>query len=103
MAATDAAYATAARWASLFALSYYSGWIAVEQAYQAYHKSDWKASQQLLAQDDITSNRFLDTFAAVVHGRIALAQDRPEEALTGATRPDPPCHRYRRRRGFLLR
>jgi hypothetical protein len=85
MAATDAAYATAARWASLFALSYYSGWIAVEQAYQAYHKSDWKASQQLLAQDDITSNRFLDTFAAVVHGRIALAQDRPEEALTGAT------------------
>ena len=85
MAAADAAYAAAAIWAGRFALSHYTGWVAVEQAYQAYHKGDWKANRQLLAQVDITSNHFLDTFGGVVRGRIALAQDRAEEALTDAT------------------
>ena len=40
---------------------------------------------QLLAQVTSTSNRFLDTFAGVVRGRLALAQDRAELALTDAT------------------
>ena len=85
MAAADAAYGTAAGWASRFALSYFSEWVAAEQAYQAYHKGDWEASRQLLAQVTSTSNRFLDTFAGVVRGRLALAQDRAELALTDAT------------------
>ena len=84
MAAADAAYATAATWASRFALSYFSDWIAVEQAYQAYHGGDWAASRKLLGQVT-TSTQLLDRFAGVVRGRIALAQDRAQEALTDAT------------------
>ena len=85
MAAADTAYATAGRWASRFALSNYIGWVAVEQAYQAYHHGDWQASQRLVAQVASTSNHFLETFAGVVRGRLALAQDRDEEALADAT------------------
>jgi class 3 adenylate cyclase len=84
MAAADTAYATAGRWASRFALSNYIGWAAVEEAYQAYHQGDWQASQQLVAQVASTSSRFLETFAGVVRGRLALAQDRAEEALMEA-------------------
>ena len=84
MAAADAAYTSAAGWASRFALSYFSDWAAVEQAYQAYHSGDWGASRKLLAQVT-TSTQFLDTFAGVVRGRIALTQDHAEEALSDAT------------------
>ena len=84
MAAADSAYTTAARWAGRFALSFYSGWVAVEQAYQAYHSGDWEASRKLLGQPSY-STQFLDLFAGMVRGRIALAQDHGEEALTDAT------------------
>jgi class 3 adenylate cyclase len=84
MAAADEAYSTAARWASRFALSYYSGWVAQEQSYQAYHRGDWETSRQLLEQGT-TSTQLLDRFAGVVRGRIALAQGHVEEALTDAT------------------
>jgi len=84
MAAADEAYSTAARWASRFALSHFVGWIAQEQAYQAYHKADWGASTQLLAQVT-TSSQLLERFAGVVCGRIALAQGHIEQALTDAT------------------
>jgi hypothetical protein len=38
LAAAQTAYTSAARWASRFALSYFSDWVAQEQAYQAYHR-----------------------------------------------------------------
>jgi len=85
MAAADAAYTTAVGWARRFALVYYTDWIAQEQSYQAYHSGDWEASVQLLAQAATTSTQLLDRFAGVVRGRIALAQDHPEEALADAT------------------
>jgi class 3 adenylate cyclase len=84
MAAADAAYTTAADWASRFALSYYSDWIAQEQSYQAYHGGDWELSLQLLARAT-TSTQLLEKFAGVVRGRIALGRDDPEQALADAT------------------
>jgi tetratricopeptide (TPR) repeat protein len=83
MAAADAAYETAAGWASRFALSYYSDWIAQEQSYQAYHRGDWEASQRLLGQAT-TSSELLDRFAGVLRGRIALGRGQLEEALADA-------------------
>jgi hypothetical protein len=84
MAAADQAYTSAARWASRFALSFYSGLVAVEQAYQAYHRGDWEASRKLLGQPS-SSTQFLDLFAGMVRGRIALAQDHGEQAHADAT------------------
>ena len=50
MAGADAEYATAAEWASRFALPYYVDWVAAEQAYQAYHAARWDQAERLLAQ-----------------------------------------------------
>ena len=55
---------TAAGWASRFALSVLQRLDRAGAGYQAYHRGDWEASRQLLAQVT-TSSEFLDRFAGV--------------------------------------
>ena len=80
MAGADAEYATAAEWASRFALPYYVDWVAAEQAYQAYHAARWDQAERLLAQM-ATPAGFLEHQVGICDGHIKLARGEANEAL----------------------
>jgi class 3 adenylate cyclase len=86
MAATDAAYAEAAAWASRFAITSYITWIAGERAFQAYHAAQWETADRLILQASAAAQSPLDEH--VVHktrGRISLARGDTDTALEHAT------------------
>ena len=83
LAAADAVYATAHRWATRLASAMYLDWIVAMQAYQAYHAGDWEAARGLLAQID-TTNRYDNVEADVTRGRLQLGTGCTAEALDTA-------------------
>jgi hypothetical protein len=85
MAAADAAYVTAAEWARRHALPNAIDFIALGQAYQAYHAADWDIAHRHLSQFAATSNQFTENEARFVRGRISLANDQAQDALADAT------------------
>ena len=85
MPAADAAYTTAASWASRLALTYYADGAAAERAYQAYHAADWNAACDLLTHVQATTNQFVENLARIVRGRVNLARDHPHDALRDAS------------------
>jgi|tagenome__1003787_1003787.scaffolds.fasta_scaffold20981600_4 class 3 adenylate cyclase len=85
MAAADAAYVTAAEWARRHALPNAIDFIALGQAYQAYHAANWDIAHRHLSQFAATSNQFTENEARFVRGRISLANDQAQDALADAT------------------
>jgi class 3 adenylate cyclase len=83
MSAANEAYDSANEWARRVASSWHIGWIAGEQAVQAYHAARWDTARHLLAQIDTTSG-YNDVQARQTTGRIALASGEFGSALADA-------------------
>ena len=84
MPAADAAYITAAKWATRFARPYHIDLVATDRASQPYHAADWDTAQRLLDTIDPT-NRRNDVEMHTTRGRISLARGDTAGALTAAT------------------
>jgi class 3 adenylate cyclase len=83
MAAADAAWAEAARWASRFADLPYTVWIATEQAVQAYHAGRMDTAEALIA-GIIPTNTLDEAYMCTPRGRIHLARSDVDRALADA-------------------
>ena len=83
LAAADAVYSSAHRWAVRLASALYLDWIVAMMAYQAYHAGRWDEARELLSRID-TVNRYDETEARVVSGRLELGCGRITHALGDA-------------------
>ena len=84
MSATDAAYTTAAQWASRFAVPLYTDWITSERAVQAYHAGQWSIAENLATQP-MSDSAIIDSSVWTVRGRLRLARADTDHALRDAT------------------
>ena len=83
ISAADPVYTEAARWASRFALPFYTDWLTYERAYQAYHAGRWDDARQMIAEITSTSG-FAEVGVRIVRGRLSLGEGHTGEALVEA-------------------